>query len=88
MELPTKEEIIKRLIEKGATNPCPRCGNQGFTVLDGFLSHAVQHNFQNLSLGGEVVPTIITVCAKCGFLSLHSMGVLGFLPAAEKEAKQ
>jgi hypothetical protein len=59
---------------------CPMCGNRQFTVLDGYINHAVQTQLGGLVIGGQSVPTAVIVCNRCGFLSQHALGVLGLLP--------
>jgi hypothetical protein len=88
MSFPSKEEIIKSLVERGATQPCPRCGNNKFTVVEGFFANPIQKDLKNLVLGGESIPTVVTACTKCGYVALHAMGVLGLLGSIDREAKE
>lgn len=75
-----KEKIIAKLEERGATLPCPRCGNQTFSVIDGFFNQTIQATLDGFVLGGPSVPTAIIACNHCGYLSQHAIGVLGLLP--------
>ena len=74
-----KAEIVRKLTECGAANACPRCGNANFILLDGYFNSPLQSNFKNLDLGGPTVPSISTVCNRCGFISMHALGVLGLI---------
>jgi hypothetical protein len=80
-----KTKVVGALNERGADKlPCPRCGNSGFALVDGFFSHPLQKETAGLVLGGPVVPAVATVCMKCGFISEHALGVLGLLPKEDK----
>lgn len=75
-----KKEIIKALDDRGARLPCPRCGNQQFTLIDGYFNQTVQPELKGLVLGGPSIPSVVVACNKCGFLSQHALGALGLLP--------
>jgi ribosomal protein S27AE len=77
-----REQIIKALQDRGATNSCPRCGNASFTVLNGYFTHSIQPNLGGLTLGGPSVPTAVVVCTRCGWLAEHALGTLGLLQAS------
>jgi len=80
-------EVIRALQAKGVTRPCPRCGNAHFTLLEGFFNQPLSNDLAAPSgtMGfstGPTVPSIVTACARCGFLSQHALGVLGLsIPA-------
>jgi len=78
-----KQRIKKALEDKGATLPCPRCGNNSFTLLGGYFNQPIQPNLQGLVLGGRSVPMAVVVCNRCGYLSLHALGALGLLQQDE-----
>lgn len=80
-----KERIAKTLTEAGAQLPCPRCGNPNFTLLDGFFNQPIQAELGDIVLGGPNIPSVLTVCTRCGFISQHAAGALGLLP---KEREQ
>ena len=75
-----KEEIIQQLIRKGADRPCPRCGNGAVTLVDGYFNQPVQDDMSELVIGGASIPSIVTACTNCGFLSQYALGALGLLP--------
>lgn len=79
-----KVKIIETLKEKGVTLPCPRCGNNNFTIMDGYFNQPIQTELGGLVLGGPSVPSIVLVCTRCGFLNQHALGVLGLLPEEVK----
>jgi hypothetical protein len=81
-----KDKIVAKLVERGVRLPCPRCGNPNFTLLDGYFTQPVSTEIGTLVLGGPTVPSIVTACTQCGYLSQHALGALGLLPA-EKETK-
>jgi hypothetical protein len=78
-----KKEIVKRLEERGAKLPCPRCGNQSFTLLDGYFNQPIQSELKGMVLGGPTIPSVVVACSSCGFLSQHALGALGLLPREE-----
>lgn len=80
MEEKRKQEIIAKLLEREAKLPCPRCGNNNFSIVDGYFSDTIQANLGVYTLGGLSIPTAGVVCNRCGFLSQHALGSLDLLP--------
>lgn len=80
-----KDKIVSTLQEKFAKNPCPRCGNPEFALVDGYANQPIQDEIVGIVLGGKTIPTIIAVCTRCGFLSQHALGVLGLIPKSLDE---
>lgn len=78
-----KEKIIKALDERGAKLPCPRCGNNSFTLLDGYFNQTIQTELKGMVIGGPSVPSVVVACNQCGYLSQHALGTLGLLPKEE-----
>jgi len=78
-----KQKIIKALEERKVILPCPRCGNEHFTLLDGYFNQTIQTELTGIVIGGPSVPSIVVVCTQCGYLSQHALGVLGLLPKQE-----
>lgn len=78
-----KKKIITALNDRGATLPCPRCNNNNFTLLDGYLNQTIQTELKGLVIGGPSIPSVVVACNRCGFLSQHALGVLGLLPSEE-----
>lgn len=77
-----KKKVIKALQDKGAVLPCPRCGNQNFTLIDGYFNQPLQKQLSNsLIIGGPSIPSVGVVCNKCGFIAHHAVGVLGLMPS-------
>jgi len=72
-----RNEILEKLKEKGANNPCPRCGNLSFAIVDGYFNHPIQDELTGHVMEEQSLPTAITVCNKCGFLSQHALGAFG-----------
>jgi hypothetical protein len=75
-----RAEIAKVIESRGATLPCPRCANQRFQILSGYVCPPLQQTLEQMTLGVEVVPTAAVVCVQCGYLALHALGPLGLLP--------
>lgn len=83
-----REKVINSLKEHGVRNPCPRCGNKSFIIAEGYFNRSIQSDLKGFRLGGKTIPTVVTVCDKCGYISEHSLGVLGLLETQEKEGKK
>jgi hypothetical protein len=48
--------------------------------MDGFLNNPIQNELTGaLMFGGPTVPSIVTVCSKCGFMAQHALGALQLL---------
>ncbi len=82
-----KNKIKEILIERNALSPCPRCKNKTFILGDGFLYNSIQTKLDGYQLGGNGIPTIAVICDKCGYVSQHSLGVLGLLNNETEEKK-
>lgn len=81
-----QKRIVEILTKKGVKLPCPRCGNNHFVVQEGFLNPPLAEKVGDIILGGKTIPTIVTFCSNCGFLSQHVAGVLQLLPKPEAKA--
>lgn len=75
-----KKEIINVLQSHGVTLPCPRCGTHEFLLSGGYFLQTIQTELAETVIGGPSIPSIVTVCKNCGFISQHAMGRLGLLP--------
>lgn len=80
-----KNDIAKILIQKINIFECPMCHSHKFTIVDGYVTQTLQSNMKGFSLGGVLLPSIVIVCNKCGFMSYHNMGVLGLLNKDKKD---
>lgn len=78
-----KDKIVKALTDRGATKSCPRCGNDKFTLLDGYFNQPIQTDLKGMVLGGPSIPSAVVACNRCGFLSQHALGILGLLSKEE-----
>jgi predicted RNA-binding Zn-ribbon protein involved in translation (DUF1610 family) len=73
------DKIIKALEERGAVNPCPRCGKEEFTVANAYFNQPLQDSIATINLGGPTIPCAVVICENCGFISQHALGYLGLL---------
>lgn len=81
-----KKEIAEKLNEKGATQPCNRCGQPNFSLLDGFVNLPLNQEISgNVVIGGPSVPCAVLACNNCGNLSYHALGALGMLNKNKEE---
>lgn len=84
------EEIIKILKDRKATLPCPACGHDGFTLLEGdFGQEFIAWGKLPGKLPEAIAPThpgrrsvsyIVLVCDNCGYLRQHAIKPLGITP--------
>ena len=80
-----KKLIADKLNELEATLPCHRCGNDSFTILEGFTNITLQDDYKNgVVIGGKTVPVVHVACSKCGNISSHAIGVLGFMDSQQE----
>lgn len=79
-----KKKLLSTLEGRGVKLPCPRCGNNRFTLIDGYLNHPLQLELSGMVIGGPSIPSVGVVCENCGYLSQHALGVLGLLPKANQ----
>ena len=86
MSADRKKEIVEKLGAVGAILPCPRCGNHGFSLLDGYFNQPVQSLLGGIVIGGPSVPSAVVVCNRCGYMAQHALGALGLLTANEEAA--
>ena len=84
MDTERQQELIKKLSEKGATLPCPRCGTGNFTIIDGYGYQTLQDAPKDFVIGGKGIPTVIVACNNCGNLAFHALGALEKLQESEK----
>jgi hypothetical protein len=85
------KSAIDALRSRGAVLPCPRCGNTQFTLLDQIFSQPVVNELATTLAAafvsrGPTIPSVVTACTRCGFLSHHALGVLGLIASLTGEA--
>jgi hypothetical protein len=82
-----RDTVIRLLLERAATRPCHRCGQDKFSVIDKYSSLSLQDEITGpLRLGGLSVPVVLVACDNCGAITAHAVGALGLLPKP-KEGK-
>lgn len=78
-------EIAKILTDKGADKPCHRCGHEDFAIIDQYTYIPLQESLsQSITIGGAVIPAILTICINCGSVNFHALKGLGLLPEHQK----
>lgn len=75
-----KQEIINKLNQHLGNFQCPMCKHTEFTIVDGYMLPQIQENIKSFNITAPYVPSIAIICLHCGFISIHSLGVLGMLP--------
>lgn len=71
-----KKRYAALLEERFASQPCPRCGYAYFALLDGFI-HLPVSSGRGAEPVENVLPALVAICQRCGFLSQHALSVLG-----------
>jgi len=76
-----EKERIEKILGEILPNPeCPMCHNRHFTILDRYIISPVQEDYKgSIGLNHKTIPALSIVCTKCGFISQHSLGILGLL---------
>jgi hypothetical protein len=82
-----REDIVKRIGEKGVNRPCPRCGADKFTLVDGFAVFGRVDELQDEGVR-NLVPSVCVACNRCGYLTFHALGPLGLLPTDQPPPAQ
>ena len=67
--------IINTLIQRLQGSKCPMCGQQQFTVAEGYSVTPIQYDIKNYNIGGKALPAINLICNNCGFISSHAIGI-------------
>jgi len=81
-----KQRIAGALSQRRANRPCPRCGNEHFSLLDGYSIQVLQQDFKSIVIGGgPIVPAVGVACNNCGFIAFHALGALDLLPDRQEE---
>lgn len=81
---PDKDVIVQNeLLRMIGTWKCPICGNKHFRLLEGFS----RNEFIDFESKEHVynIPVISIGCERCGFISQHALGALGFLDMASNK---
>ena len=81
-----QQEYIQELEKRNAQNPCHRCGNNNFEIIEGYSYFPIQDNPGDIVLGGKNVPAILVVCTNCGSITPHAIGV--FKPLENNQKKE
>lgn len=75
-----QDKINEKLNEKKKLLVCSVCGNNNFSLADGFTVDILQETSGgSLSISGSGIPEIVVVCNHCGYIMKFSPGVLGLL---------
>lgn len=79
-----KDAIVKELNNKVGNFICPICHKGPFTLVDGYFVQSSQNDYKNFIIGSDtIIPSVIIVCNNCGFMSQHSLGVLGLIEKSQ-----
>jgi len=71
-----RKKAIAALEARGAVLPCARCGNPDFVVTEGYSAIPSRGEHAGAVNLGEIIPTITTICVKCGAVYQHAIGIL------------
>jgi hypothetical protein len=74
-----KHRVASALATKGVRMPCPRCGTNAWTLVDGFLVHPLTDDVNQIIIGGRSLPTVALVCNHCGYVTEYAAVLLGVL---------
>ncbi|MDP9332082.1 MAG: hypothetical protein M3Q30_02040 [Actinomycetota bacterium] len=85
--MPFSQEVVARIgaavQEKAPGLTCYACGHNSFEIAGGFASLSLSTTGLAV-LGGEILPSVILVCATCGheiFFNALKLGLADLFPA-------
>jgi len=81
-----KEQIADALYKK-SIEPCPRCKSLNFDII-GQTMLAINDDIKVLKIGGPSIPCAIVTCSNCGFITLHSIGILNLMNQSISESNE
>ncbi|MCC6466414.1 MAG: hypothetical protein IT463_13830 [Planctomycetes bacterium] len=73
-----RQDIVKRLQERGVSRPCSRCGSDKFALVEGYAVFGMVPALEAESVQ-NLVPSAVVACGRCGYLTFHALGALGLL---------
>ncbi|TET32553.1 MAG: hypothetical protein E3J72_19345 [Planctomycetota bacterium] len=86
-----REEIANKLNSRtqgmAGAGVCPMCKRNDWLVGDGYIHIPITNKMMHLQIGGRAIPSVIIICKNCGFVSHHSLAVLGY-PIEEITGKE
>lgn len=82
-----REDIVKRLHDKGVSRPCPRCGGEQFSLVDGYAVFGLVDKLEDEQVR-NLIPSVCVACNSCGYLTFHALGPLGMMPDQPGQPKQ
>jgi predicted nucleic-acid-binding Zn-ribbon protein len=85
----TEDEKQKLLAAIQARVPsirnCPVCGNNNWTLANGYVQLPLQKEIGSTVLGGPVLPCVPIICTNCGNTVLLNAFILGLKDILEKK---
>lgn len=78
MDEERNKQIAAALTKKGVNLPCPRCGNDSFSVA-GESRITIQEDPNTFQIGGKSIPVVLIACSRCGYVAQHAQIPLGLL---------
>lgn len=72
-------KAVSALLLTGWQHSCPFCNKSVFQIQEGLFINVLQKDWKTIELGGNSIPVIVLICTNCGFVSQHSLGILGLL---------
>ncbi|MDO5534107.1 MAG: hypothetical protein Q4F65_05600 [Propionibacteriaceae bacterium] len=78
------QEILTALEDRGVRGDCPRCGNAQWSLQGHLTTLPLFHPSGTIVLPAPAVPACMVLCVRCGYVSLHALGVLGLMHLAER----
>lgn len=70
---------LKAKLSEGQRGHCPRCGHDEFNIEDGLFLLPLSRRIDENTTPTRALPSIVTSCNECGFISMHALGSLGLM---------
>jgi hypothetical protein len=83
-----KKRIAEILENRRHRMICPMCQQNQFLMSDGYINNIIQNDLSSFSIGGPSIPSVALICKNCGFVSQHSIGILGLLPKGKNNKNE
>lgn len=80
-----KELVLNKLEGVLKILECPMCHYNQFIIADGFVHEKLYQKYDRINSDDKKsIPAVAIICKQCGFISNHSIGILGLLNKEEE----
>ena len=73
-----QKQTIQQALQSKGFGACPGCRQASWQLADDLVGIPTTSMGGGMAIGGGHIPMAQIVCTRCGFVSHHAVGVLGF----------